>query len=257
MTEPKTILFSVTILCLVFLAFGFVVDRVTVCRYAFAAPVHEDTVRVTAQTRRSGLTWQDSLFIYSPLFQAYQKHNNMGSGFSFDDNGVSGKITANFNLNTNRGTFTPLSKLFSSMKNVFGSGDPELGALPSVTQMRIFNTIWQSDSATSVDIYRQLPAGSRITAEELNRVLDRMSDRNLLDRKLVSPQNKVFLGAMGIGVGVEVDPKNRRNRVYQYKSKLSEKDMQRFLSRRIVTASDSVEQARIRELQAILLRLEK
>ncbi|MDZ7725044.1 MAG: hypothetical protein U5R06_20075 [candidate division KSB1 bacterium] len=253
MTDPKISFFSVKILCFVCLTCCFFIGRGKLCQYASAAPVSADTAKVSDF---SVLSWRDSLFIYSPLFQAYQKHYN-GAGFSFDNNGISGKIEADFNLKNRRGTFTPLSKLFSSVKKVFGSKEPELDTLPSVTQMRVFTTIWRSDSATSVDIYSRLPAASSVTAEELNHVLDRMTNRNLLDRKLVSPQNKVFLGAMGIGVGVEVDPENRRNRVYQYKSNLSEKDMQRFLSRRIVTASDSVEQARVRELQAILFQLRK
>lgn len=201
-------------------------------------------------------TWRDSLFIDSPLFKARNRSYTAEPEFSFDGNGASGRINAYFDLSQEgRGTFTPLNKVFHAIKKAF-SAKPQLDALPSVAQLHVFSTLWQRDSATSVQIYSQLPDSVAVSSEGLNRILEQMTQDNLLRRKLVSPRNEVFIGAAGIGVGIEMDPQNRRNRVYEYKSNLSRKEVQRFLSKRLAATADSANGAHVAGLHSLLRQLQ-
>lgn len=102
-----------------------------------------------------------------------------------------------------------------------------LDFLPSDAELATLKAIWDRQEVTDQEIYSQLDSSIRISAEGLNRVLTRMTEKGLLKRELISPQNEFDLFGMG---RVEMSSQNRRNRQYRYQPLISEEEMITFLN---------------------------
>ncbi|NIR51151.1 hypothetical protein GWO43_21305 [candidate division KSB1 bacterium] len=93
--------------------------------------------------------------------------------------------------------------------------------------------LWTRMAATPSEVYAALDTSWRLTAEELNEVLEQMTHRGFLARQKVSPSNEFSL--FGIAQ-IEMSSKNRKNKVYVYwpvvqKNKLvTYLDAQRYLA---------------------------
>lgn len=100
-----------------------------------------------------------------------------------------------------------------------------LDFVPTKVELDILQTIWDSTRATDTEIYAALDTSIRITAVDMTVVLEKLENKGLLKKKLVSPQN-LFSFPLG---QVEMSRKNRRNRVYQYETRIDADEVIRYL----------------------------
>lgn len=101
--------------------------------------------------------------------------------------------------------------------------------IPSDLQLHVLNTLWQEGVATQNDIYRGLDTLYTITAEQLDRQLERMVRVGLVERKIISPQNLFTILSPIRRYQIEMSAKNRRNRVYLYRPRVERKQVLQFL----------------------------
>jgi predicted transcriptional regulator len=109
--------------------------------------------------------------------------------------------------------------------------------LPTTSEIEVLKTIWRLDAATSSEIYAALDSAilSRYTAEDLQELLEDMSKRGFLEsRKISAAHTFSFFGLAEI----ELLARNRRNKLYVYRSLISKEQLIRYLeSRRYLTLS--------------------
>ncbi|MCH7676146.1 BlaI/MecI/CopY family transcriptional regulator [candidate division KSB1 bacterium] len=80
-------------------------------------------------------------------------------------------------------------------------------------EIEVLKVLWVESAATSSEIYAQLDSTIRITSQDLQKILEQMADRGLLDRKKISPSHEfTFFGIAKI----ELSSKNRKNKLYLY-----------------------------------------
>jgi hypothetical protein len=121
---------------------------------------------------------------------------------------------------------------------------PELDFVPSDVELDALCSVWQQDSITAQQIYTRLDTSLRVTVEDVNNALEHLTDKGLLTRRIVSPQNKFkFFFLPEDRFGLELSPQNRRNRVYEYSSNLDQRIMLDFLNARAYQIEHSQESA--------------
>lgn len=115
------------------------------------------------------------------------------------------------------------------LSDMFSKNEKEkpvrLDFVPSEAELDILQTLWEQPKSTDVYIYAALDTSIHLTAVDLNSVLERLSQKGLLTRQLVSPRNE-FTFPLG---KVEMSAKNRKNRVYQYESRIAADEVMRYL----------------------------
>jgi hypothetical protein len=114
--------------------------------------------------------------------------------------------------------------------------DPDAPPLiPTDLEIDILKVLWLEKAATSSEIYGSLDSVAlrNSTSQDIQNILQKMTERGFLDRKKISPSHKfMFFGI----AGVEVSSKNRKNKLYLYwpvvslKRMLSHLDTQRYLA---------------------------
>ena len=129
--------------------------------------------------------------------------------------------------------------------------------IPSDLQLHILNTLWQEKVATQMDIYRHLDSLYAITAEQLNKQLDRMVQVGLVERKIISPQNLFTILSPIRRYQIEMSAKNRKNRVYLYRPRVEREKILQFLLARsylVRTGEGSPQEAKrlSRKIQILL-----
>lgn len=129
--------------------------------------------------------------------------------------------------------------------------------VPSNLQLHVLRFLWEEGIATQSDIYASLDTLYPITAELLNRQLERMLALGLVERKLISPQNLfTFISPIKI-FQIEMSAKNRKNRVYLYRPRVDRRTILRFLLSRSYWVKENGgnkrEQKRLQEKLRILL----
>ncbi|MDZ7359250.1 MAG: hypothetical protein ONB46_00795 [candidate division KSB1 bacterium] len=116
--------------------------------------------------------------------------------------------------------------------------DP-LAVIPSETEIDVMNVLWKKNAATSMELYVDLDSVN-LTALDLQQTLAVMTDRGLLDRQQISPRHEfTILGA----IPIEISAKNRKNREFLYRPKVTRQTMLTFLdamafSHRLASAND-------------------
>jgi predicted transcriptional regulator len=106
-----------------------------------------------------------------------------------------------------------------------GTKPQPLAVIPSTLEIDIMKVLWQKQEATGSAIYAQIDS-AKMTAVDLERVLDAMAERGLLERRLISPRNEfTILGA----IPIEMSTKNRKNREYLYRPQVTRRTMLAFL----------------------------
>jgi len=136
--------------------------------------------------------------------------------------------------------------------------------LPNEKQLEALNIIWQNQRATDQSIYASFDTSIKITATDLNIILEKLAARGLLKRKIVSPRNEfTFFGLTGEG-GIEMSPTNRRNRIYEYQPLISKDEMVDYLNavfyqvkseqnEKVVSGADSLRN--LNNIQKLLSRI--
>jgi predicted transcriptional regulator len=107
-----------------------------------------------------------------------------------------------------------------------GGAKPQpLAVIPSELEIDIMKVLWQKQEATGSAIYAQIDS-AQLTAVDLQRVLDAMTERGLLERRQISPRHEfTILGA----IPIEMSAKNRKNREYFYRPQVTRQTMLTFL----------------------------
>lgn len=106
-----------------------------------------------------------------------------------------------------------------------GTKPQPLAVIPSELEIDVMKVLWQQQEATTSTIYAQLDS-ARLTAVDLQRSLDAMAERGLLERRQISPRHEfTILGT----IPIEMSAKNRKNREYIYRPQVTRQTMLAFL----------------------------
>lgn len=101
--------------------------------------------------------------------------------------------------------------------------------IPSDQEIEILKIIWEKTTVTDQEIYTQLDSSIKLTAADVNNILKGLTAKGLLSSKIVSPRNEFTIGIPFSPQGIEMSAKNRRNRVYEYKSNIAPEEVVKYL----------------------------
>ena len=101
--------------------------------------------------------------------------------------------------------------------------------VPTRPEMDVLEILWAKEAVQDTTIYSCLDTVMNITMMDLNNLLERMTNRGLVTRKIVSPRNEFN----AFGILIEMSPKNRRNRVYEYHTLVDRNLMRTFIDANI------------------------
>lgn len=97
--------------------------------------------------------------------------------------------------------------------------------LPTRAELDILELLWLKDNVQDTTLYSCLDTTMTITMEDLNRLLEGMTRKGLVSRKIVSPRHEFN----AFGVLIEMSAQNRRNRIYEYHSLVTRDLMRTFI----------------------------
>ena len=97
--------------------------------------------------------------------------------------------------------------------------------LPTRQELDILELLWAKDDVTDTTLYSSLDTTMNVTFLQLRQILQGMEDKKLVSRKIVSPRNEFNI----YGIMIEMSMKNRRNRIFEYHSRVDEDMMRRFI----------------------------
>jgi hypothetical protein len=92
-----------------------------------------------------------------------------------------------------------------------------LDFIPSKTELEVLSAVWRQPKLNDIEIYASMDSSVRVTAEDLQHILEVLVQKRLLTRKLTSPRNEFTLP---FGGTVEMSAQNLRNRVYEYQARI-------------------------------------
>lgn len=119
----------------------------------------------------------------------------------------------------------PITPLEVEKKPFYQSLPLDRYILPTRRELDILEILWAKENVMDTTIYSCLDTTMNITFEDLNKLLAKMANRGLVNRRIVSPRNEFNM----FGVLIEMSPTNRRNRVYEYRSNVDRDLMRRFV----------------------------
>jgi hypothetical protein len=102
-----------------------------------------------------------------------------------------------------------------------------LDFVPSKTELEILSAVWQKPKVNDLEIFASLDSSIKVTAEEVDHILEGLVQKKLLTRKITSPRNEFTLP---FGGTVEMSAKNLRNRVYEYQARIDAAEVIRYLN---------------------------
>ncbi|HDL18727.1 MAG TPA: hypothetical protein ENH29_06710 [Bacteroidetes bacterium] len=120
--------------------------------------------------------------------------------------------------------------------------------LPNRHEFEIMELLWGKEDVTDTTLYSCLDTTMHVTFGQLNRILATMVKKKLVSRKIVSPRNEFNL----YGVMIEMSMKNRRNRVYEYQSRVNKKMMKKFIDANAYLFKSGSSIVNIKQLHAAL-----
>lgn len=97
--------------------------------------------------------------------------------------------------------------------------------IPTRPELEILEILWTKEDLQDTTIYSCLDTTLNLTMEDLDNLLGRMTRKGLVSRKIVSPRNEFNL----FGNLIEMSPTNRRNRIYEYHSRVNRNLMRTFI----------------------------
>ncbi|NOZ62123.1 MAG: hypothetical protein GXO74_10615 [Calditrichaeota bacterium] len=119
----------------------------------------------------------------------------------------------------------PVTPLEVKEKPFFQSLPLNKYTLPTREETDVLEILWAKENVMDTTIYSSLDTTMNITFEDLNKLLDRITAKGLVSRRIVSPRNEFNM----FGVLIEMSPTNRRNRVYEYRSNVDRELMRKFV----------------------------
>ncbi len=118
--------------------------------------------------------------------------------------------------------------------------------IPTRQELDILEILWTKEDVMDTTIYSTLDSSARMTMKDLQLLLDEMTRKGFVSRKQVSPRFEFN----AFGVLIEMSPTNRRNRVYEYRSKVDEKAMKRFIDANAFLYKENKNIVNMKQLQA-------
>lgn len=94
--------------------------------------------------------------------------------------------------------------------------------VPTRAELDVLEILWTKEEVQDTTIYSCLDTTLNITMMDLNRLLEGMTKKGFVSRRIVSPRNEFN----AFGVLIEMSPQNRRNRIYEYRT-LVDRDLMR------------------------------
>ncbi|KAA3660376.1 MAG: hypothetical protein DWQ10_06795 [Calditrichaeota bacterium] len=152
-----------------------------------------------------------------------------------------------------------LTRLGANAIRAYKNKPKKVSELPIPTELEIdiLNIIWQNERATGRDIYAKLDSTHIVTFIQLREKLHHMARTGFLNKRIISPQNPfTFMTPIG-DYSIEMSPKNRRNREFEYRSLVARGDMFDYLSSKMYQSKDkkSSEGRGEKALRDLLLRM--
>jgi len=103
-----------------------------------------------------------------------------------------------------------------------------LQVIPSRAEVTILKVLWTEQHATGAAIYARLDS-LRLTASDVQAILNEMAERGLLQRQQISPRNEFTIATPFGAIPIEMSRQNRQNREYMYQPAVGRQAMWRFL----------------------------
>jgi len=119
----------------------------------------------------------------------------------------------------------PITPLNNSQPIIFQPLPMKDYLIPTRAELDILEILWVKEDVQDTTIYSCLDTTLNITMEDLNELLETVTKKKLVRRKIVSPRCEFNL----FGVMIEVSPSNIRNRVYEYHSNVNRDLMRTFI----------------------------
>jgi hypothetical protein len=120
-----------------------------------------------------------------------------------------------------------------------GKRPRRISTIPSPLEADILSVLWRDGTATRGDVYASLDTVWRITAEDLDRLLEEMVQKGLLARKKISPENALSITTpLGV-VSIEMSNLNRKNVNYVYWPLVDRQKLITFLDAQLYLASST------------------
>lgn len=104
--------------------------------------------------------------------------------------------------------------------------------IPSNLQLDVLTVLWREEKTSQLEIYAGIDAAYPITAEKLDYQLERMVKLGLLERKIISPQNKFMILTPLKVFLLEKSSLNRKNRVFLYRTRVEKDQIVKLLMTR-------------------------
>ncbi|MDZ7345666.1 MAG: hypothetical protein ONA69_02625, partial [candidate division KSB1 bacterium] len=130
-----------------------------------------------------------------------------------------------------------------------------LDFIPTRAELAVLQSLWEKPNRNDVEIYASLDSTVRITAEDLQGILAKLTAKGLLKRRLISPHNELTLP---FGAAVEMSAQNRRNPLYRYEAGVDRQEVIRFLNAvlyELEYGGKGANKDRLREIAALKERL--
>ena len=118
--------------------------------------------------------------------------------------------------------------------------------IPTRQEYDILEILWAKENVMDTTIYSCLDTTMNITFMDLNKLMDGLSKKRLVSRRIVSPRNEFNL----FGVLIEMSHKNFRNRIYEYRSNVDRDLMRRFVDANAYLFSEDSSIVNLKQLRA-------
>ena len=118
--------------------------------------------------------------------------------------------------------------------------------IPTLQELDILEILWTKENVIDTTIYSCLDTTMNITFMDLNKLMNGMSKKRLVSRRIVSPRNEFNL----FGVLIEMSPTNRRNRIYEYRSNVDRDVMRKFIDANAFLFSEDSSIVNLKQLRA-------
>jgi len=128
--------------------------------------------------------------------------------------------------------YLDLGKLARAIGNLFGKDGSKRKSitsmpLPTLLELDVLTLLWRNKKSNSQQLYAALDSltSIKITARMFWQALHDMAQKGFVSEKIISPQLLLTVGIGPFSTPVEMSSKNRKNRVWEYESLISEEEL--------------------------------
>ena len=118
--------------------------------------------------------------------------------------------------------------------------------LPTREEYEILKTLWLKEDVMDTTIYSCLDTSLNLTMSVLNQILNDMSKKKMVTRRLVSPS----LEFNAFGLPIEMSPANKKNKVFIYHSSVDQTRLKHFINASAFEVSQDSSQLNRKQLKA-------